>query len=189
MKSLVLILSLTLSLILISTAAFAVPGSSTLTCKSSAASGSKQKVEFTVSRFNVAGVAPAHFSVTLNGKKTEFTSTDETKMFGQTIRNAPLGVILVTADNGEDESARANGSFTVTAIPSTVKAYDLNGKLVKWSLQAERDECYDSNGSAKFRSIFRGYMGTKANNGDVIYFNFETQILDCELSYNSGSAC
>ena len=182
MKKLITILALSLAPAL----AFAHPGGNSLVCKSAKRSGSKQVVEFTLARSNGTGWYPPEFSVTVDGKKTEFKNDDETQSLGETIHNSPLGVILVTADNTGVENAPIYGQFQVTAVPSTVKAYDTDGKLVKWNFNAEKSECYDSNGKATFKGVFKGYI---YENGRSEGQNLDVQVMDCELTYDSGMAC
>lgn len=183
MKKLIPVLMIALT----STAAFAHPGSNTLTCKSARNSGSKQNVQFELHRMNGPGWVSPEFSVSINGKKYEFKPEDETKSYGDTIHNSPLGVIMVTADNSADEAATISASFNVTAAPSTVKAFDNEGKPVKWTLRSEADECNDSNGKAVFKGVFKGYLLNRQKDSSVL--NLDPQIMDCTLSYNSGMAC
>jgi hypothetical protein len=119
-----------------------------------------------------------------DGVAHEFTTDDEDKSFGSTTHDAPLGVILVTADNGEDTTATAHGGFTIKAIPRTVKVFDNEGKRVTWRIDDENDECHDTNGKALFRASFRGWLndGTAAS-------TLGAQLLDCELDYDSGMSC
>jgi hypothetical protein len=179
----------TIALSLISASAFAHPGGHTLTCKSASKSGSKQNVQFLLSRANAVGLVAPFYSVTIDGKKTEFKPEDEMKSFGETYHNSPLGVITVTATNREDEKASALGNFSVVAIPNSVKAFDPRGKLVKWRFNNEKDACYDANGSAQFKGIFHGYLYIKGSSDQNQKPDLDTQIMDCELTYNSGMAC
>jgi hypothetical protein len=178
-----------LALILTSTSAFAHGGSHHVACHSAAESGSKQYVEFSLNRANGVGLVGPAFTVGVNGKRTSFQTDDEMKTFGETTHNSPLGVIMVSATNDDQEGTDTHGRFTLTAIPSTVKAFTADGKRNKWSLKAEQDECNDANGSAKFKAIFRGNMNTKLPGDKYSDTTVEVQILDCEMEYNSGMAC
>ena len=182
MKKLVAILTLALG----SAPAFAHPGGHSLTCKTGKNSGSKQVVEFTLNRSNGTGWFPPSYSITINGKKSVITTEDEMKTFGETFHNSPLGVITVTATNLEEKDPAVRAYFSVLAIPSTVKSYNSEGKIQTWSFQAEKDDCNDASGKATFRGIFKGFMSTKGSDSSA---EVDTQILDCELDYNSGMAC
>ncbi|MGZ3694446.1 MAG: hypothetical protein ACXWQO_09695 [Bdellovibrionota bacterium] len=174
-----------LTLALASTTAFASPGSHSLVCKSATNSGSKQKVELNLARVNTYGLAAPTISITVDGKKHVLSTDDEMKMYGETFHNSPLGVITVTGTNENEENAAVRGYFSVVAIPSTVKAYDEKGKRVIWTFKGEQGECYDMAGKAKFKGIVHGYI----NDGSEPGVELDTQILDCELSYDPGSAC
>jgi hypothetical protein len=188
MKTLITKITALIFLIATSTA-FAHPGGHSLTCKSAVKSGSKQRLEFTLSRSNGTGWYAPSFSVTVNGQKTEIETADETRSYGETFHNSPLGVITVSANNMNGTDLNEIWAH-ITAIPSTVKAFDSAGKTVKWSFKKEQDECSDANGSAKFKGIIHGYLRTKANQPEkTTDINLETQIMDCELTYNSGMAC
>lgn len=185
MKKLITILTLSL----VSTAALAHTGAHRLTCASAKNSGSKQKVEFQLSRANSAGLIAPVYSVTIDGKKTEYTTDDDMKTLGNTINQAPLGVINITATNYIEEEAPVRGEFSITAIPSTVKAYNADGRRVRWSFEGEKDSCNYANGKAKFQGIFHGIMTNKNANGEDISTPADTQIMNCVLEYNSGMAC
>ena len=148
------------ALTLASTAAFAHPGSNSLKCTSAAKSGSKQVITLAIGRANGTGFAPPSFEVTVNGQKTEIQTSDEMKQYGETLHNSPLGVIAVTANNWDDETARDILTVSVMAIPATVKAFDPNGKPVKWSLKREEDSCNEANGRATFKGVMSGYLKT-----------------------------
>jgi hypothetical protein len=167
----------------LSTSAFAHPGTNRLVCKSAANSGSTQNVEVHVTRFNSTGWSNPTIELTLGNNKFELTTPDEMDNYGETIHDSPLKVIRVTGAVPYEKDNN-NGYFSVTAKPETVKAFDLDGNPVQWSLEAEKDDCYDSNGSSTFQAIIKG----------LIYSNeklqlIDTQVLDCELTYNSGMAC
>ncbi|MGZ3694447.1 MAG: hypothetical protein ACXWQO_09700 [Bdellovibrionota bacterium] len=174
----------TLALALASTTAFAHPGSNSLSCRSAAKSGSKQKLEVTISRSNALGTFAPVISVTLDGKKYVLTTEDEMKNYGDTFHNAPLGVITVTGSNENEENAQTQGYLSVVGVPSTVKAYSQDGKRVNWTFEGEKDECNDSYGKGIFQGIFHGHLRAKE-----VYINLDAQIMDCELTYNPGSAC
>lgn len=178
-----------IGLLITTSPAFAHSGSHSLICKSAARSGSNQKLVFTLSRANGTGLVAPSFSVTLNGQKTEIETTDEMQSYGQTFHNSPLGVITVSADNMNGTQPHEIWA-TVTAIPSTVKAFDSNGKPVKWTFEKEKDSCSDSNGKAKFKGILHGTLRTSANVPEKAKdIELDTQIMDCELIYDSGMAC
>lgn len=167
----------------LSSAAFAHPGSNKLVCKSATNSGSKQKLELSLQRSNGKGWYAPIISLTVDKKKFEFTTPDDNNNYGDTFHNSPLKVILVTVDVPVNDNTNA-GFLSVTAIPETVKAYNHDNKPVKWSLKAEKDDCNDSNGRATFQGIMRGFLRATDTEVDV-----EAQVMDCELSYNSGMAC
>ncbi len=166
-----------------SQAVFAQPGSHKLVCNSAKNSGSVQKIELSLKRANALGLWVPVIEVNVNDKKIEMTTPDDMKSYGTTFHNSPLKVITVTAEVEYDVSANT-GFFSVVAIPKSVKAFDIENKPAKWSLEKEKDECHDANGRATFQAIIHGYLHQEKN--DVI---IDTQILDCELTYNSGSAC
>ncbi len=178
-----------ITIVLSTSNAFAHPGSHGLSCKSAAQSGSNQQLVFTLSRSNGTGWAAPSFSVTVNGQKTDIETTDEMQTYGETFHNSPLGVIRVSANNMNGTQPNEIWA-TVTAIPSTVKAFDSEGKPVKWTFEKEKDDCSDSNGKAKFKGIIHGTLRTNANSAEkATDINLDTQIMDCELTYNSGMAC
>lgn len=168
----------------VSTAAFAHPGGHSLTCKSAARSGSTQQVTFNLSRFNGPGWVEPEYSVTIDGKLYEFKGTDPNFTYGDTFHNSPLGVINISANNYEEPNAASQSSFQITAIPSTVQAFDVDGNKVIWNIKDDQDECYDSNGKAIFQGTIKGYVDDAGN-----YIHVDTQIMDCELTYDSGMAC
>jgi hypothetical protein len=51
-------------------------------------------------------------------------------------------------------------------------------------MKDEKNECYDTNGKATFKGIFHGYLHSNDTPVDL-----DTQIMDCELTYDSGMAC
>ena len=166
------------------TVAFAYPGGNHLSCKSASNSGSKQVIELSLDRSNGAGWYAPVISMTVNGKKMILDTPDEMNQYGETYHDSALGVILVTADNSTEKNTNTEGNFSVMAIPSSVKAVDSDGTPMKWSIQAEKDECNDSNGKAKFQGVFHGFLNSGKKNIDL-----DTQVLDCELDYDSGMAC
>lgn len=180
MKQLIVSLVLTLA----ATQVFAYGGSSDLICKSASKSGSNQVVEVKLKRSNGSGWFTPVISATVDGKEFVLTTTDEMKSYGSTFHNSPLGVITATANNFEEINATTYGTFSVVAIPRSVQSFDLNGKPVKWNFEAEKDECNDSSGKAKFQGIIRGFLKSGTTR-----INIDTQVLDCELNYNSGMAC
>lgn len=182
-----LLLSLT-ALILFSSAALAHPGSSILVCKSATNSGASQKIELLLKRMNGVGWAPPIIELKINNQKYVFSTPSEESNYGNTFHNSPLHVITATADvpfSDNPKEVDVSGQLSVIAMPETVKAYDFENKPVSWSLEAEKDECYDTNGSATFQGVIKGYLSPNQTD----YINVETQVLDCELSYNSGMAC
>ena len=168
---------------LISTAAFAHPGGHQLTCKSAKNSGSKQAIEFLLKRSNGSGWFAPTVEVTTNGKKMLLATPDENNNYGTTFHNSPLKVITVTVEVPYEKNINY-GILSVVAIPQTVKAFDNQNKPMKWSLESEKDECNDSNGRATFQAIIHGSVRNNDSAVDV-----DTQVLDCELTYNSGMAC
>lgn len=178
---------LTLALLFASAPALAHSGGHSLVCKSAKNSGSKQVVEFELRRSNSTGFMGPSFSITVDGKKTDATTDDIMLGYGSTFHNSPLGLIRVTADNSEDAEAKNNVFVSVTAIPATVKAYNTEGKRVKWTLEQEKDDCGDANGRATFKGILRGSI--KEDKDGPTTTVVEPQIMDCRLVYGSGMAC
>ena len=174
-KKLFLIITL---IILVSVQTFAHPGSHTLSCKS-VNSGSKS-IGFSLTRANGPGWSAPIFTVVIDKKKYSFEPPDE-KDYGETVRDVPLGVIYITADNmGDGESNQ--GSFSLMAIPSSVK---IKGQSPKWNLKDEKDSCYDANGKATFRGIFRGSL----QQGSGKQIDLGPILMSCGLEYDSGMAC
>lgn len=166
-------------IILVTVQSFAHPGGHSVSCKSIPAKGSKS-IEFSLARANGLGWGPPSWTVVVDKKKYEFEPKDEMKGYGDTIRDVPLGVIYITADNNGD-GEKNQGSFSLMGIPSSVK---MNGLPPKWSFKNEKDECYDSNGKATFNGIFRGFL--KQGEKDL---DLGTVMMSCKLEYNSGMAC
>ena len=167
----------------VSTAAYSHPGGNRLSCKSAKNSGSKQNLEISLSRANGVGWVNPTITMSVDNKNFQFTTPDEMNNYGTTFHNSPLKVISVTVEVPFEKDTNA-GYVSIVAIPETVKAYYHDGKPVKWTLQAEKDECNDSNGSAKFQGIIHGYMNVE--NADI---SVDPQIMDCTLEYGSGMAC
>jgi hypothetical protein len=167
----------------LSNTAFAHPGGHKLVCKSAKNSGSKQKIELSLSRSNGLGWYPPTIELNVENKKFQLTTPDEMNYYGSTSHNSPLKVIIVAAEVPFEEKTNT-GYFSVVAMPDSVKAFDIENKPVKWSLKAEKEDCNDSNGRATFQGIIHGYL-----NADGSEINIDTQIMDCELTYNSGMAC
>ncbi|MGZ3790122.1 MAG: hypothetical protein ACXVLQ_16420 [Bacteriovorax sp.] len=167
----------------LSNTAFAHPGGHKLVCQSAKHSGSNQKIEISLSRSNGTGWYAPTIEMSVENKKFKLTTPDDMNNYGTTFHNSPLKVITVTADVPIEKNTNA-GYFSVVAIPGSVKAFDTENKPVKWSLKAEKDECNDTNGRATFQGIIHGYLNVDSSD---IYI--DPQILDCELSYNSGMEC
>ena len=172
------IMKLLIPLIVLATMtnAHAHPGGSLLTCKS-------QKMEISLKRSNGTGWFAPIIEVTKNNRSYVLHTPEETGNYGVTFHNTPLKVITVTVDVPSIDNINS-GDFSIIAMPSTVQSFDYDGKPTKWNLEDEKDECYDSAGSAKFKGIIRGYL-----NLDKGVESIETEIMDCELTYNSGMAC
>jgi hypothetical protein len=168
---------ITLAVLLGTTSVFAHPGSNNLVCKSAKHSGSRQSIAFELHRSNGTGWFAPTFAVSVDGKEYAFTPPDEMKSYGETIHDYAHGVVVVTAEDFEAGEMN-HGRFSVTAIPKTIKS----------SSQGE-GECADSAGQAKFKAIFRGQLRSKLSNPKGKRIRLDTQILDCELEYNSGMAC
>jgi hypothetical protein len=169
---------------LVSSIVMAQPGSHALTCKSAKHSGSHQIIEISLRRSNSVGFAAPSILMKVDGATYKLESPDDMKSYGDTFHNSPLGVIQISANNYDEENAAVRGSYSVVGIPSTVRAFDEEGNPVKWSLKKDLDFCFDSNGKAVFKGVLHGdiYVNEKL-------ISIEPQILDCELIYNSGSAC
>lgn len=168
----------------LSTASFAHDGSHTLICKTINNSHADQSLEIYLKRPNSAqGYAAPEISVTINKKRFILKTPSDLKSYGKTFHNSPLKVITVNVDVPYAQNI-ISAEFDVTAVPSSVKAYDYENKPIQWSIESEKDECHDSTGRATYQGILHGYLNNK---GDMI--KLETQILDCELTYNSGMAC
>lgn len=170
--------------LLTSTASFAHTGSHELACKSAKKSGARQPLKISLKRGNDAGLVAPTISATVNGKKYTLDTPDEMNLYGSTFHNSPLGVITITVNNRDDNTATVYGSFSVVAIPSTVRAFDHEGRPVKWNFRLEQDECSDAAGKAKFQGVIRGLIHSQKDEVDL-----DTQILDCELIYDSGMSC
>lgn len=164
---------------LVTVQSFAHPGSHSLSCKSVPAKGSKS-IEFSLGRSNGIGWGPPSWTVVIDKKKYEFEPKDEMKSYGDTVRDVPLGVIYITADNTGDGEVN-QGSFSLMGIPSSVK---MNGLPPKWNFKNEKDTCYDTNGKATFNGIFRGFL--KQGEKDL---ELGPTLMSCKLEYNSGMAC
>ncbi len=163
--------------------AFANPGSHKLACKSAKNSGANQRIELSLKRSNGARWSAPIIEMSIENKKFQLTTPDESNNYGTTFHNSPLKVITVTAEVPFDQKANT-GFFGVVAIPETVKAFDNQNNSVKWSLKAEKEDCYDSNGKALFQGVVHGNV-----NIDNTEINIDAQVLDCELTYNSGMSC
>jgi hypothetical protein len=175
------------ALALMSQTAFAHPGSHSFVCKSVNNSGLNQKLEVHIKRMNGVGWIHPTIEMTLNDQLHTFTTPSDESNYGETFHNSPLGVITSSVEVPYEE-ATVNGHFRIVAMPKTVKAFDYEGNPVEWKLedeQGEEGECYDSNGSAKFQAIINGYFNFQKSE----FIKIETQILDCELTYNSGMSC
>lgn len=168
----------------LSTTAFAHPGGHKLVCQSAKNSGSKDKVAISLYRSNGKGFFAPIIKVSINQKEILLHTPDDLDNYGTSFYNSPLGSITVSAEVPFEEKTN-NGHFKIVAIPKTVKAFDPEGKPVKWSFKAQKEDCYDTNGSATFKAIIDGYIYFEGTDGKQI----ETQILDCELTYNSGMTC
>lgn len=168
----------------LSTNAHAHSGSQKLFCKSAKNSGSQQKLKFFLKRGNVAGYVAPIIKVHLDNKQFVLNTPDDTSNYGTTLHNSPLKVITVTAEVPNDGVGNT-GHFTIVAIPETVKAFDFQNEPAKpWSIEDQKEGCYDVGGSAKFQ----GYIEGSIYNGKD-YVEVETQILDCTLEYNPGMSC
>jgi hypothetical protein len=167
---------------LVAVQALAHPGSHTLSCRSVKTANSKS-IEFSLRRSNGPGWFAPGWTVMIDKKKYNFEPTDENKDFGETIRDVPLGVIYITADNmGDGESNQ--GSFSLMAIPGSLR---MNGQPPKWNFKNEKDQCYDSNGKATFSGIFRGTLVQGA--GKQLDLDLGPVLMSCKLEYDSGMAC
>lgn len=163
--------------------AHAHPGGHRLTCKSAKNSGSNQRIDLSLARSNGKGWHAPTIEVGIDNKKLELFTPDDMENYGTTFHNSPLKVITVTAEVSYD-GVENTGNLTIVGIPSTVKAFDMNNKPVKWSFEAEKDECNDTNGRATFQGILNGHLYEGKESIEV-----DTQILDCELTYGSGMTC
>lgn len=123
-------------------------------------------------------------NIVVNGKEILLNTPDEMGDYGSTFHNSPLKVITVTAEAAYEDNANG-GYFSVIAVPETVKAFDIDNQPVIWSMEAEKDECNDTNGRAEFKGILKGFLHTE----DQKDIYLDTQLMDCELKYNSGMSC
>lgn len=167
-----------------STAAFAHSGGHELTCRSAKNSGSHQPIKISLARANTVGLWAPKISIAVKRKKHTLDTQDDMVSYGETFHNSPLGVITVTVSNRDENTAVVFGGFSIVAIPNSVRAYDPQGRPMKWKFTDEKDDCYDSAGRARFHGIFRGHL--KSYGKDI---PLETQVLECELTYTSGMAC
>lgn len=164
--------------------AHAHPGGHLLVCKSAIDSGSKEAVEISLRRSNGTGWFAPQIDIKIDAKQFRLTTPKENSNYGVTFHNSPLHVITIDAEVPFMSNKKNSGYFSVIAMPNTVKAFDYNNNPVEWSLEAEKEECNDTNGRATFKAIFHGY-----------FHNFseevrpEIQVLDCELTYDSGMSC
>lgn len=163
--------------------AYSHTGKSQLICKSAKNSGSTQSVEISLIRSNSLGYSAPIIDMTIDNQKFKLTTPNEMKSYGTTLHNSPLKVIAINVEVPSKTSANT-GYVSVLAIPETVKAYDIDNKPVQWSLESEKDECSDANGRASFQGIIHGQVN--ANSSEI---RVDTQIMDCELTYDSGMAC
>ena len=168
--------------------AFAIPGGSNLICDTAANSTSKQKIHLEVHRVNSVGdLAPA-IEFSLNNKKYPILTPNINKQYGETIHDAVLGVVVVTADT-TSTNQKNKIRVQVMAIPGTVKAFNSNGTPAKWDLADEDGgECIDGYGKANFQGVFTGTLET-APSTDNSWVPLDNQIMDCTIDYNTGSAC
>jgi hypothetical protein len=164
--------------------AYSHPGGNLLVCKSAKESGSKEIVEITLRRSNGNGWFAPEIDVKVDNKSFRLTTPKENNNYGITFHNSPLKVITVSAVVPYKSKKMNAGDFMVVAMPNTVKAFDQDNNPVDWTLEAEKDECYDSYGRATFQGIFHGFFFI--HDEDI---KPETQILDCELTYNPGMSC
>lgn len=172
------------ALALMTQTAFAHPGSHSFVCKSASNSGSNQMLEVLIKRMNGVGWINPTIEMKLNDQLHTFTTPSEMSNYGETFHNSPLGVITSSVEV-PFEPETVNGHFRIVAFPKTVKAFDPEGNPVEWKFEDEQDECYDTNGSAKFQAIINGYINYEKSD----FIKIETQVLDCELNYNSGMSC
>lgn len=179
MKNFLGVLSL-ISLVAVQTLAH--PGRHSLSCQSVKTANSKS-ISFSLERSNGTGWFAPGWTVVVDKKKYEFNPTDENKDYGETIRDVPLGVVYISADNINDGETN-QGSFSLMAIPNTLK---MNGLIPKWNLRNEKDPCYDSNGKATFNGIFRGTL--VQGEGKQLELDLGPVLMSCRLEYDSGMAC
>jgi hypothetical protein len=172
--------------ILFSSFALAHPGGHTLTCKSAKKSDAQQSLEISLTRSNGKGWYAPTVTVKADGKKYTLDTPDEMENYGDTFHNAPLGVIRITFENYNDNTALTFGGFSIVGIPSTVRAFDYQGHAVRYDFKTHKaeDGCYDTRGTARFQGVVEGQLNSKKKD-----ISIETQILDCELKYDSGMAC
>jgi hypothetical protein len=159
-------------------------GSQRLFCKSAKNSGSKQKLEIFLKRGNAAGMYAPTIKVHVDNKQFVLTTPEDNSNYGTTFHNSPLKVITVNAEvpyTGEGNT----GEFTIVAIPESVQAFDFQHEpAAEWSIEDQKEGCFDVGGSAKFQGYIEGSLFNDKNHVEV-----ETQILDCELSYDPGMSC
>lgn len=164
--------------------AHANPGGNTLVCKSAKNSGSSQKLEVFVTRANEKGWINPTIKLSVDDNKFELRTPDENNNYGTTFHNSPLKVITVTVEVPLRKRG-TTGKFSIIAIPSSVKAFDDENKPAKdWTLNAQLEGCFDTNGRAEFQGYINGYLRLNDNSTSIY-----TQLLDCELTYSSGMAC
>lgn len=168
-----------------SASAFAVPGQASLVCQSAA--GAKQNLKVEIARADSEGDWAPQIRLTVDGKAYTPKSLDIRRSYGETIHDATLGVIVVTANTyrgakGDQISAQ------VMAVPGTVKTFDQDGKpAAPWKLENDDGgSCIDGYGKASFKGVFTGGVTPQSASEGV---QIQNQILDCELSYDTGSAC
>ena len=171
-----------LSLTLLATQAFANPGKSSLVCTSQA--GAKEAIKVEIARYTSKGTLAPTVQVTVNGKVYKAVTSINSN-YGETIHAAALGNIFVTAAN--DRVSKGIQIYTgVMSIPGTVSAKYVNGEAA--SDKTQFGACTDSYGSANFQGVLdeEGIIIRESGKPDVIV---APQTLDCELTYDTGSAC
>lgn len=163
--------------------AYSHTGTNKLVCKSAKESGPTQSVGISLTRSNSTGYYAPIIDMNVGNQIFRLNTPSEMKHYGNTFHNSPLKVITATVEVPFKNNANT-GYLTILAIPETVKAYDVNNKPVEWSLELEKDECNDSNGRATFQGIIHGLLN--ANGSEI---SIDAQVMDCELTYDSGMAC
>jgi hypothetical protein len=163
-----------IGLVFFCTPVLANPGSYTVNCQAK----TPHAIKFSITRMNDINWQAPKFSLNMDKKQFKLSSPDASKTYGETVKDIPLRLIYLTATNMS--YPKNNYTLVLKGIPNSVKS---NSK-VKWSLQQQKNPCYDKNGNASFKSILSGQV---TNNGKTT--KISPTLLQCTIEYDSGMSC